>query len=40
MKNWEPLNLTLDNSKSEDGQGNYQDKMKNLQDRESSSYQM
>ena len=30
MKKWEQLQLTLDNSKSEEGQGNYKDKTQNL----------
>ena len=38
MKKWEPIHLTLDNSKSEEGQGDYQDKIKNVQDKESLSY--
>ena len=28
MKKWEPPDLTLDNSKSEEGQGDYSDKIK------------
>ena len=40
MKKWELLHLTLDNSKSDKGQGDYQDQIKNVQDKESSSYQM
>ena len=28
MKKWEPLRLTLNNSKSEDVQGDYEDKVK------------
>ena len=40
MKKWEPLHLVLDNSKSEEGQGHYQDKIKNVQGQESSSYQI
>ena len=40
MKKWDPLHLALDNSKSEEGQGNCQDKIKNVQEKESSSYQM
>ena len=40
MKKQEPLHLTLDNSKSEEDQGNYQVKIKNVQGNESSSYQM
>ena len=30
MKKWEQLQLTLDNKKSEQGQGDYQDKTQNL----------
>ena len=37
---WEPLQLTLSNSKSEEGLVDYHDKTKNVQDKESSSYQM
>ena len=40
MKKWEPLHLTLDNYKSDKGQGDYQDQVKSAQDKESSSYQM
>ena len=40
MKKWELLHLTLDNSKSDKGQGDYQDQIKNVQDKESSGYQM
>ena len=40
MKKWEPQNLTLNNSKSEERQGDYQDKIKNVQDKESLSYKM
>ena len=32
--------LTLDSSKSDEGQGDYYDKKKNVQDKESLSYQM
>ena len=39
MKKWALLHLTLDNLKSDKEQGDYQDK-KNVQDKESSSYQM
>ena len=39
MKKWELLNLTLDNSKSDKGQGNW-DQTKSVQDTQSSSYQM
>ena len=39
MKKWELPQLTLDNSKSEQGQGNYQDKIKNVQDKESLNCQ-
>ena len=39
MNRWELLHLTLDNSKSEEGQGNYQDKIKNVQDKESLNCQ-
>ena len=38
MKKWEPLHLTHDNSKSDKGQGDYQDLIKNVQDNENSSY--
>ena len=31
MKKWELLHLTLDNSKSDKGQGKYQDQIKNIQ---------
>ena len=30
MKKWEQLQLTLDNSKSKEGPGNYQGKIQNL----------
>ena len=40
MKKWGPLQLTFDKLKSEEGQDNYQDKIKKIQDKESSSYQM
>ena len=40
MKKWELPNVTLDNSKSDQWQGDYQDVKKNVQDKESSSYQM
>ena len=40
MKKWELLHLTLDNSKSDEEQGNYKDQIKNVQDKESSSYQI
>ena len=40
MKKWEPLHLTLDNSKSDKEQGDYQEQINNVQDKESSSYQM
>ena len=40
MKKWEPLHLTVDNSKSDNGQGDYQDQIKIVQDKESSSYQI
>ena len=40
MKKRELLNLTLDNSKSDKGQGGYQDQIKNVQGKEGSSYQM
>ena len=36
----EPPHLTLDNLKSKDGQDSYSDTIKNVQDKESSSYQM
>ena len=39
MKKWELLHLTLDNSKSDKELGDYQDQIKNVQDKESSSYQ-
>ena len=31
MKKWKRLNLTLDNSKPEEGLGDYQEKIKNVQ---------
>ena len=37
MKKWEELQLTLDNSKSEGGQGNYWDKTQKLFKRMRSS---
>ena len=40
MKKWELQHLTLDNSRSDKGQGNYQDQIKNVQDKESSSNQV
>ena len=40
MKKWEPLHLTLDNSKSDKEQDDYQEQINNVQDKESSSYQM
>ena len=40
MKKWELLHLTLDNSKYDEEQGNYKDQIKNVQDKESSSYQI
>ena len=40
MKKWEPLHLTLDNSKSDKGQADYQDQVKNVHNKESSSYQI
>ena len=40
MKKLKPLQLTSDKLKSEKGQGNYQDKIKKFQDKESSSYEM
>ena len=40
MKKWKRLHLTLENSKPEEGLGDYQEKIKNVQDKESSSYQM
>ena len=40
MKKWEPLHLTLDNSKSDKGQGDYLDQIKIVQNKESSSYQI
>ena len=30
MKKWEPIHLTVVNSKSEEGQGDYQDKTENI----------
>ena len=38
MKKWEQLQLTLDNPKSKEEQGDYWDKTKFVQDNESSSY--
>ena len=40
MKKWELLHLTLDNSKSDEEQGDCEDQIKNVQDKESSSYQI
>ena len=34
MKKWELLHLVLNNSKSEEGQGDYLVKIKNVQDKE------
>ena len=31
MKKWKPLHLTLDNSKPEEGLGDYKEKIKNVQ---------
>ena len=40
IKKWEPLHLTLDNSKSEEREDNYYDKIKNVQGKEDLSYHM
>ena len=40
MKRWEPLHLTLNNSISEEGQGDYEDKLKIVPDKESFSYKI
>ena len=37
-KKWELLHLTLDNSEFDKGQGDYYDQIKNVQDKESSSF--
>ena len=34
MKKWEPLHLTLDSSKSDKGQGDYQNQITNVEDKE------
>ena len=40
MKKWELLHLILVNSKSDKEQGHYYDQIKNVQDKQSSSYQI
>ena len=38
MKKWEPLQLTLDNWKCEEGQGDHEDETQNVQNNESLSF--
>ena len=38
MKKWEPLQLTLDNWKREEGQGDHEDETQNVQNNESLSF--
>ena len=40
LMKWEPLSLTLENSKSEEGRGDHQGKIKRNQNKESSRSQM